>query len=253
MATVNFNIRELLTTDLYDELVVSDAMKKADSRLGSKRDILVTVDAPIVLLNGNPPDDDVANMTLRIYDQGGVLTGPTALNFPAGIKGRWFVQNLTAQTLNASVGGVAAAVPTLTIAEVLSDGVDMFLLGSDAVGGGGGSSAIHYDPAFFFKGSPQPGAVVTQPVWIRSLVLRAGMPLSQGSCAVGPTVATSWPVQKNGVPVGSVDFAIAATVATFTAASNVSFVAGDVLQIVAPTPQDATQSNVGIMLHLEKL
>jgi hypothetical protein len=51
-------------------------------------------------------------------------------------------------------------------------------------------------------------------------------------------------VQKNGVNVGTMVFATAATTATFAMTSAITFNAGDVLTMVAPAVPDATLANL---------
>jgi hypothetical protein len=73
-----------------------------------------------------------------------------------------------------------------------------------------------------------------------------------GSAASAGTAATSaaaFNIQKNGSNIGTMNFAASATTATFTLASATTFNAGDVLTILAPSPQDATLANVSWTLE----
>jgi hypothetical protein len=72
----------------------------------------------------------------------------------------------------------------------------------------------------------------------------AAMAGSLGSCDIAPTGAVSLPLLKNGTPVGSMDIAAAATTATFTLASALSFASGDRFSMQAPSPKDATLSGI---------
>ncbi len=69
-------------------------------------------------------------------------------------------------------------------------------------------------------------------------------PSSQGYADVAATASTTFDIQKNGVSIGSMVFAAAGTVASFTVTSATSFAAGDRLSVVAPASTDATLADV---------
>jgi hypothetical protein len=77
---------------------------------------------------------------------------------------------------------------------------------------------------------------------------------SRGKVIVAPTAETVFSIQKNGVQVGTMTFAAAATVATFSMASNLVIDASaDVLTIVAPATPDATLADLGVTLKGSRL
>ena len=61
---------------------------------------------------------------------------------------------------------------------------------------------------------------------------------SSVTCVSPPTAPYSISFTINGVPFATADFAASGTVATFTAAAPTTFVPGDVLEIIAPNPDD---------------
>lgn len=67
-----------------------------------------------------------------------------------------------------------------------------------------------------------------------------GLSASQGIAATAATAAASYSIEKNGSAVGTMNFAVRATSATFTMAAATTFNAGDVLTVVAPAAPDAT-------------
>lgn len=69
---------------------------------------------------------------------------------------------------------------------------------------------------------------------VRAFSLPISLTGSIGECLSAPTNAVSFDIRKNGVSIGSMNFATSATSATFTHASSTSFAAGDVLSIVSP-------------------
>jgi len=71
-----------------------------------------------------------------------------------------------------------------------------------------------------------------------------GLTGSQGTAGLAATATTTYSIRKNGSNAGTMVFAAGATTATFTMASATTFMAGDVLTIVAPVSPDATLANL---------
>ena len=71
-----------------------------------------------------------------------------------------------------------------------------------------------------------------------------GLISSQGTAGVAATAITTYSIRKNGSNVGTIVFAAGATTATFMMASATTFMAGDVLTMVAPASPDATLANL---------
>lgn len=83
----------------------------------------------------------------------------------------------------------------------------------------------------------------------RALTLPASLTGSYAKATVAATASTTFNIAKNGSNVGSFNFAIGATVATFTFAADSSVSAGDIISIVAPAGADATLANVAVQLQ----
>lgn len=75
-----------------------------------------------------------------------------------------------------------------------------------------------------------------------SASLPSGLTGSIGGCEVAPTATATFTIYKNGSSIGTAQISASATTATFTFASMVSFVSGDLLTLKCPNPQDATLS-----------
>lgn len=95
-----------------------------------------------------------------------------------------------------------------------------------------------------WAGSPGAGQVVERYIFATPVTFPAGLGGSYGSAGAAATAAAAFAVAKNGTNVGTMNFAAAATVATFTMATATAFAGGDVLTIVAPSPADATLANL---------
>lgn len=86
-----------------------------------------------------------------------------------------------------------------------------------------------------------------------AITFPAGMTLSLASSDVAATASAVFSVQKNGVTFATITFAAAASDGTFIAATPTTFAAGDLLTVIAPTPQDATLSGVSITLSATRV
>lgn len=98
------------------------------------------------------------------------------------------------------------------------------------------------------SGKPSGGQVILIPI-TRTLTLTTGATGSQASAAGAATAQADMVVQKNGVPIGIVRFAAAATSASFVDVGETTFAAGDLLRFVFPETADATLSDIGIALQ----
>jgi len=72
-----------------------------------------------------------------------------------------------------------------------------------------------------------------------TVVFTAGLTDSLFSAETGPGSSIVLPLKKNGTGIGSINFASGATTATFTFASDVTFGAGEVLEVYGPASTDS--------------
>lgn len=77
---------------------------------------------------------------------------------------------------------------------------------------------------------------------------------SVGHADVVATATATFSIEKNGSPVGTVVFGTVDNEPTFTTSGGlpVTFLAGDILTLITPTPQDATLAEVAITLALTR-
>lgn len=103
-----------------------------------------------------------------------------------------------------------------------------------------------YDIGGGSGGVPGAGvALIRYPV-PRAIRFPSGLPNSKGVVATAPAATATFSLKKNGTQFATMQFASAATTATFTAASDTDFAAGDVFTLVAPNPADASLSDLGV-------
>jgi hypothetical protein len=100
----------------------------------------------------------------------------------------------------------------------------------------------------FFPGVPTGLQVMGRIIVPRAITLPASLTGSYGSSIVAATAATTLNLAKNGSSIGSVNFAISASTATFTFASSLSFAAGDLLTLTNQSTADATLANISVTL-----
>lgn len=107
-----------------------------------------------------------------------------------------------------------------------------------------------YDLTSFYPGVPTASAIAVRVPVARTLNFPANFAGSYATASIAATAATIFAVQKNGVEVGTITFAIGASTATFatTGGTAVAFAAGDIFAIIAPGTADATLANIGIVV-----
>jgi len=113
--------------------------------------------------------------------------------------------------------------------------------------GSAGTAGI-YDFPMYYNGVPGDAEVIMKVVCVRAFTLPSGLTLSQGYATTVSTGAVSFNIEKNGSNIGSIDFAAATAVATFTFTGDVSFAAGDRLEVIAPATADATLAAISMTL-----
>ena len=109
---------------------------------------------------------------------------------------------------------------------------------------GSGKASVVTTVTGSYTGPPTANLVVQRYVFAVTVMFAAGLTGSQGTAGVAATAATTYSIRKNGSNTGTMAFAAGATTATFTMASATTFMAGDVLTIVAPASPDATLANL---------
>lgn len=115
---------------------------------------------------------------------------------------------------------------------------------------GATGGAVDYDVSTYIADKRPSGAVAFRHNFTKAVNFAANFALSDSDAVVAATASAVFLIKKNGTQVGTLTFAAAGTSGTFASTGGlaVSYVAGDILEITAPTPQDATLSGVSITL-----
>ena len=97
-----------------------------------------------------------------------------------------------------------------------------------------------YDIAGYLPGQLSAGQVLFRIEMVRSVILPVGLTGSRAVCQVAPTSPVTLTLKQNGNTIGTISFAASATTASFSFAGQVVLAAGDVFELDAPAPADAS-------------
>jgi hypothetical protein len=97
------------------------------------------------------------------------------------------------------------------------------------------------------------GEALIKHVFTRSITFPTGMTGSRLHAGTAAAASNVFSLRKNGVQFGTITVAASGTTGTFAAASGASFVAGDLIEVVAPATADTTLANVSIALYGTKV
>jgi len=107
--------------------------------------------------------------------------------------------------------------------------------------------ASPYDIHVTMNGKPPTGVTLARVIFPRTTIFPSGLSGSYAKSEVAATASTTFTITKNNASVGTFNWAAAATSATFTMASQTTFNAGDVMEVVAPAA-DATLADLTVTL-----
>jgi hypothetical protein len=95
-----------------------------------------------------------------------------------------------------------------------------------------------------FSGSPAAAQIIERYIFATPVTFPWGLAGSYGTAGTAATATVTFSIQHNGTAVGTMVFAAGAATAGFTMAAATTFIAGDVLTIMAPASPDATLANL---------
>lgn len=113
--------------------------------------------------------------------------------------------------------------------------------------------AYIYDIGFYYPSRPgqgiDTGGNIFSHIVTEAMYLPISLTGSYAKLATAPAAALVFPLLKNATSIGSVNFALGATTATFTFAADVSFAAGDVLRVGRPTAIDTAAQELSLTFN----
>ena len=111
------------------------------------------------------------------------------------------------------------------------------------------SSTVPYDIATYYDGAPTASDNIFVFIAQRDINLVQDLPNAQGYAGVAATAITNFDIRRNGVSIGTISWAAAAQVPTFTLAANENFLQGERLEIVAPAIPDSTLADISLSIR----
>jgi hypothetical protein len=120
-----------------------------------------------------------------------------------------------------------------------------------------GEDTYIYDLGFFFPGKPGIGvdvdAAIAGHVFAHAVTAPIDLVGSYGTLKIAGAADLSFPIEHDGVEVGSIDFAAGETVATFTFAAEVEIAAGEVITVIRPAAIDADARELSVTLKMSRV
>jgi len=233
--TPNLLIDHIAAAQAQKEVTANTAFDALDKALCQFTNIALA-DAALTLTDAQM----LGNMALKFT---GALTAVRIITVPARAK-LLFVENATTGGFSLTVktpSGTASIVGSGERKLLYCNGADFSVVAEAGV-------AAPYDIGGSFVGKPSAGSIILRFPMPRAVRFVPGLSPSKGVAATAPTGAVSFLLRKNGAQFATMDFAAAATTATFTCASNTDFAVGDVLTLVAPSTPDDTLADIGFAL-----
>jgi hypothetical protein len=105
-----------------------------------------------------------------------------------------------------------------------------------------------YDMGLFIPGQPAATALVFQFAFPRAVAFPANLTGSTARAATAASFTAAFTLRRNGVNIGGVSFAAGSATGAFTLAGGATFSPGDLLELLAPSPQDATLADISFTL-----
>lgn len=120
-----------------------------------------------------------------------------------------------------------------------------------------GEDTYIYDLGFFFPGRPgigvEDGAAIAGHVFVHAVTMPADLTDSKATLKVGPSATLTFNIKHNNTVVGSVSFAAAAVVGTFTFADEVDVAVGDTVTVMKPSAVDSDARELSITIKADRV
>lgn len=235
MPTPNLNLSHITATQSNKETTANLAFDGLDNAMNSSTILTITGSRAVtsaqlrenraLILRGSP----AATFTLSI---------------PSGIARSFAVHNYTNRACFVEIASDRSGAISIAAgqsATLYSTGTEIFAEGADAT--------IPYDIAAFVPGLPEDDELVFRFIAVRAFTIPAVFAGSRASAAVASSADTYFSIQRNGAVIGTIRFNNSAT-GTFSAAGAGpgSVAAGDIISIYAPPYNDATLSDISIVI-----
>lgn len=235
--TPNLLIEHIAANQAQKEVTANaafDALDKATCQLTT----ISLADADLTLTDAQL----LASFSLRLT---GTLTAARTVTVPARAK-LVLVENATTggYILNIKTpSGTAIALNPGDRKLLYNNGTTLLIVAEFSSLGG-----LPYDIGGTIVGQPAGGAILLRYPAPRAIRFPSGMVGSRGVAGTAAASSATFSIRKNGTQFATMQFASGASTATFTAASDMDFSAGDILSMVSPSPADINLADIGFAL-----
>lgn len=237
--STNLGITLLDVAQADKEGAINTAINNLDTCLSARLVHNMASDANYTLNTGTR---EHYNLIIEITDTGNLLTVARNIIFP-NLTQAHIIKNSTTKNLTfKTVAGTGVTIIPGVIELVYSTGTNIEAIGTLS------STGIPHDLHMFYPGIQGASANMSYLTYMRTVSYISGLSGSYCKSLIAATASSTFSMQKNGLQFGTFNFAIGATTATFTMASDTIFNAGDTLKIVAPGTQDATLADISLNL-----
>ena len=165
-------------------------------------------------------------------------TGPTGPTGPTGSNGTIGTNGATGPTGPTGPTGAGATGPTGPT-------------GPSGGPTGATGSSYYWNLSITLEGATSALETFLRMPIPRIMTFKAGATGCYAVARVAAAASTTFQMAKNGTNFASFNFATAATVATFTCASDTSFNSGDILTVTGPGTPDGALADIGIVLQAQ--
>ena len=245
--TTNLELVHMEALQDDKDVVVNAALDGMDGSIAGMLTHNMTSDADYTI---NKTTDEHLNLVLQITDSGANLSANRNIIVPD--LGHMYV------AWNNTGGGFSLVFKTASGTGITVADGEKKLVYSDAtnVQFVSGLQSLEYpvDISLFKAVKPTNAELIFVYVCVRQTEFPASLTGSKGVANVAANASATFDFKKNGgTAFATANFAAAATVATFTAASSTTFNVGDILTVIAPATADTTLSDIGFTLKVSNL
>jgi hypothetical protein len=106
-----------------------------------------------------------------------------------------------------------------------------------------------FDLSFFIAGTVGSAEMIWKLVAAQPFYLPANLTGSVGDAEDAAAATHAWDIEKNGITVGTVNWAESATTPTFTLATQVDFLTGDILTLIGAGGGDASLADIALTIR----
>ena len=254
MASHNFFTEWIASVSQFIATQMNAPFYTLDKALSYMKNIMFDCDGDITFLNGTLTWSNTIRIAY-LNEDGDTITNTIAASNIAVGAGQFAYGDL-----NASNGAaITVSTATVTGANTCNFGTNNRIVLAYR-GSGDEAYCVKLKPSITQKheipghyiGKPAVSGEILRYPCAQTIRFNAAFSDSQGSARVAPSDGNQvYPIEKDDVQIGYMQFANGANTATFSGEA-VSFAAGEVLTVIAPSPQDSTLEDVGFILFGDK-